>query len=169
MWKAWTKTEVWMNSSYVLIKLVAMVMEYCLLCRLFMRCVPGWKTSQSKGISWSSVSHVTVDQSAWRMMSRMVPPCTTQPMVSTRAANCTHSSAAGTTPVHCRQESKPSRYQQIKSFCSLIPMLVASTWPFVIHVATGLNRSHLVPSFQTAGWELGTEHLSGSLDSSWSR
>ena len=145
-------------------------MGYCLLFRLFMRCVPGWKTSQSKEISWSSVSHVTLDQSAWRiMMSRMVPLCTTQPMVSTRAANCTRSSAAGITPVHCRQESEPSRYQQIKSFCSLIPRLEASTWVSAIHVATDLNRSSLVPSFQTGGWELGTEHLSGSLDSSWSR
>ena len=112
---------------------------------------------------------MTLDQSGWRMMSRMVPLCTTQPMVSTRAANCTRSSAAGITPVHCRQESEPSRYQQIKSFCSLIPRLEASTWVSAIHVATDLNRSRLVPSFQTAGWELGTEHLSGSLDSSWSR
>ena len=86
------------------------------------------------------MSHVTLDQSGWRIMSRVVPQCTTQPMVSTRAANCTHSSAAGTTPVHCRQESKPSRYRQIKSFCSSL-----------------------------TGWGLGTEHLSCSLDSSRSR
>lgn len=120
------------------------------------------------------MSHVTLDQSAWRiMMSRMVPLCTTQPMVSTRAANCTRSSAAGTTPVHCRQESEPSRYQQIKSFCSLIPRLEASTWVSAIQVPTCLNRSRLgslVPCPQTAGWGLGAEkHLSGSLDSSRSR
>ena len=107
------------------------------------------------------------------MMSRMVPQCTTQSMVSTRAANCTRSSAAGTTPVHSRQESKPSRYRQIKSFCSLILRLEAPTWASAIQVPTRLNRSRprsLIPCPQTAGWELGTEkHLSCSLDSSRSR
>ena len=46
-----------------------------------------------------------------------------------------------------------------------IPRLEASTWVSAIQVPT----CRLVPSFQTGGWGLGTEHLSGSLDSSWSR